>query len=273
MMLLYLGFIIKISLFWIHTVKSMSVINKHTYFMDNGDAENEVADLIAAKSYIPDERDLPKATVIKNVDNDATYFLSKLSDEQLMKLLSEQPKKNEYYLSDIINLTVGNRPKEENKVMANMDNQLKVVMTRITNELSKSEYIPLLQQLSEVLLPRLIDSKWFSADSPCDEEAELTSLELASQQLLSSIGQQYMKRAPLGKSDPEPMEEEADTDEEEGNDETDESEESHDEDEEEELQTYSPARNNNELEPDSLDEINEAPDLNASDQSALWPIQ
>lgn len=28
---------------------------------------------------------------------------------------------------------------------------------------------------------------------------------------------QYMKRAPIGKTDPEPMEEEADTDEEEGN--------------------------------------------------------
>lgn len=59
-----------------------------------------------------------------------------------------------------------------------------------------------------------------------------------------------------------------------GNDESDESEESHDEDEEEELRTsYSPARNNNELEPDSLDDLNDAPDLNTSDQSALWPIQ
>ncbi|KAI5642463.1 anaphase-promoting complex subunit 15 domain-containing protein [Phthorimaea operculella] len=65
-----------------------------------------------------------------------------------------------------------------------------------------------------VLMPRLVDSKWFNADSPCDEEAELTTLEQANQQWLSSIGQQYMKRAPLGKTDPEPMEDEADTDEE-----------------------------------------------------------
>lgn len=28
-----------------------------------------------------------------------------------------------------------------------------------------------------VLTPRLIDSKWFNADSPCDEEAELAALE------------------------------------------------------------------------------------------------
>lgn len=56
-----------------------------------------------------------------------------------------------------------------------------------------------------------------------------------------------------------------------GNDESDESEESHDEDEEEELQTtYSPARNNNELEPDSLDDLNDTPDLNTTDQSALY---
>ncbi|XP_028169246.1 anaphase-promoting complex subunit 15B-like [Ostrinia nubilalis] len=122
-----------------------------------------------------------------------------------------------------------------------------------------------------VLTPRLVDSKWFSADSPVDEEAELTALEQANQHWLSSIGQQYMKRTPLGKADPEPMEEEADSDEEEGNDESDESEESHDEDEDEELRTsYSPARNNNELEPDSLDDLNDAPELNTSDQSALY---
>ncbi|KAH9645884.1 hypothetical protein HF086_010083 [Spodoptera exigua] len=140
-----------------------------------------------------------------------------------------------------------------------------------------------------VLTPRLVDPLWFNADSPCDEETELTALEQANQLwvgiyfatailfytlLLNSIGQQYMKRAPLGKADPEPMEEEADTDEEEGNDESDESEESHDEDEEEDVPaSYSPARNNNELEPDSLDDLNDGTDLNSSDQSALWPIQ
>ncbi|XP_012547935.1 anaphase-promoting complex subunit 15B-like [Bombyx mandarina] len=128
-----------------------------------------------------------------------------------------------------------------------------------------------------ILTPRLIDSKWFNADSPCDEEAELTALEQANQQWLNSIGQQYMKRAPLGKTEPEPMEEEGDSDEEEGNDESDETEESHDEDEEEDVPTtYSPARNNNELEPDSLDDLNDAPELNAADQSslaALWTIQ
>ena len=58
-----------------------------------------------------------------------------------------------------------------------------------------------------------------------------------------------------------------------GNDESDESEESHDEDEEELRTSDSPARNNNELEPDSLDDLNDTPDLNTSDQSTLWNMQ
>lgn len=35
------------------------------------------------------------------------------------------------------------------------------------------------------LTPRLVDSKWFNADSPCDEEAELTALEQANQHWVS----------------------------------------------------------------------------------------
>lgn len=54
------------------------------------------------------------------LEKDATYLLSKLSDQQLMKLLIEQPRKNEYYLSDIIDVTVGNTPKVENKVITNI---------------------------------------------------------------------------------------------------------------------------------------------------------
>lgn len=36
-----------------------------------------------------------------------------------------------------------------------------------------------------VLTPRLIDPRWFNADSPCDEDAELTSLELSNAQWVS----------------------------------------------------------------------------------------
>lgn len=65
-----------------------------------------------------------------------------------------------------------------------------------------------------------------------------------------------------------------------GNDESDDSEESHDEDEEDEVHTsQSPSRFIDldrlagDVEPDSLEDINEGPDNNTSDQSAIWPLQ
>ncbi|CAK1599570.1 unnamed protein product [Parnassius mnemosyne] len=115
-MFLCFNYRIQFILYWMQVVCSMSLLNKHTYFMDNSDSEAEVADLISAKSYVPNERDLPKTTILKNFDNDATYLLSKLSDEQLIKLLNEQPGKSEYYLSDIVKLANWNAPKMENKI-------------------------------------------------------------------------------------------------------------------------------------------------------------
>ncbi|XP_061714844.1 anaphase-promoting complex subunit 15B-like isoform X3 [Cydia pomonella] len=115
--------------------------------------------------------------------------------------------------------------------------------------------------------PRFIDSKWFNADTPCDEDVDLTALEQSNQNWLSNIGQQYKVRAQLGKADPEPMEE-CESEEEEGNDESDESEESHDEDEEEDLhQTYPPPRN----EPPQTMDLTDSSEPNMSDQSSLWP--
>ncbi|XP_068619978.1 anaphase-promoting complex subunit 15B-like isoform X2 [Battus philenor] len=125
-----------------------------------------------------------------------------------------------------------------------------------------------------LLLPPLIDPKWFNADSPCDEDAELTRLEQENKRSLNSIGQQYMKRLPIGKKiDPPPMQEEVYTVEE-GNEESDESEESQEDEEEEDLITpYTPPRDNNESAPDSLDDVNDSSELDLSDQSALWPGQ
>lgn len=51
-------------------------------------------------------------------DNDVTYLLSKLSDEELVKLLNEQPQKNVYDLSDIVKVAVGGETKN------NRDNKL-----------------------------------------------------------------------------------------------------------------------------------------------------
>lgn len=45
----------------------MSVIKKDEYFMDNREAETDVADLIAEKSYVPKQEDLPQTAVTKNI--------------------------------------------------------------------------------------------------------------------------------------------------------------------------------------------------------------
>lgn len=81
----------------------MSLLNKHPFAMDT-DTDNDLTELIIAKGYLPNEKDLPKTSILKNVDNDVTYLLSKLSDEELIKLLSDQPSKNEYNLKDIVKI-------------------------------------------------------------------------------------------------------------------------------------------------------------------------
>ncbi|XP_059047458.1 uncharacterized protein LOC131842904 [Achroia grisella] len=73
--------------------------------MDNMDPENDLANFINSRSYMQNDRELPKVSIIKNVDNDVTYLLSKLSDEELIKLLNTQPTKSEYDLDDIVNIT------------------------------------------------------------------------------------------------------------------------------------------------------------------------
>lgn len=50
-------------------------------------------------------------------DNEVTYLLSKLSDEELIKLLNEQPKKNEYDLKDIVRIAFDSKfVKDNNKL-------------------------------------------------------------------------------------------------------------------------------------------------------------
>lgn len=48
------------------TVLSMSLLNKNPYAMDS-DADGEVAEFIIAKGYLPNEKDLPKTSILKNV--------------------------------------------------------------------------------------------------------------------------------------------------------------------------------------------------------------
>lgn len=47
-------------------------------------------------------------------ENDVTYLLSKLSDEELIKLLNDQPKKNFYDLNDIVKVSVDSKSLKDN---------------------------------------------------------------------------------------------------------------------------------------------------------------
>lgn len=49
----------------------MSLLNKNPYAMDS-DADGEVAEFIIAKGYLPNEKDLPKTSILKNVGK---YFI------------------------------------------------------------------------------------------------------------------------------------------------------------------------------------------------------
>ncbi|KAJ0181040.1 hypothetical protein K1T71_003125 [Dendrolimus kikuchii] len=82
-------------------VKSMAMLNNPINIM-NGDSDTIIADYINSKGYIPKDIELPKSTMLSNVDTDVTYLLSKLSDEELIKVLNELPKKTEYNLYDIL---------------------------------------------------------------------------------------------------------------------------------------------------------------------------
>lgn len=43
-------------------------VNKHSYFLDNSDVNNnDVVDLIASKGYLPNDKYLPKTSLVKSV--------------------------------------------------------------------------------------------------------------------------------------------------------------------------------------------------------------
>lgn len=45
----------------------MSLKSKHSYFMDSGGSDTDVADFVVSQGHLPMEKDLPKTSVIKNV--------------------------------------------------------------------------------------------------------------------------------------------------------------------------------------------------------------
>ncbi|KAM3966879.1 uncharacterized protein ACR2FA_012409 [Aphomia sociella] len=102
----------------------MSMLNDHSYFMDNIEPESDIANLVHSKTNLPDERELPKVSLVKKSDNDVTYLLSKLSDEELIKLLNAQPMKNEYDLNDIVKIAFDSKSIHDNNYNKNDGDQI-----------------------------------------------------------------------------------------------------------------------------------------------------
>ncbi|KAG6465696.1 hypothetical protein O3G_MSEX015327 [Manduca sexta] len=100
-MVYYLKIII--TLFSIRTVLPMALLNASPYFL-NSDSNSDIANYIASKNYVQNKNILPKVSLIKNDDTDVIYVLSQLSDEDLLRLLNEQPNKTEYDLIDIVQM-------------------------------------------------------------------------------------------------------------------------------------------------------------------------
>ncbi|XP_034823990.1 uncharacterized protein [Maniola hyperantus] len=103
-----------ITLFSIQAVKSMSM--QKPYLINKSGPENDLTDFIYSKGYLPNENELPKPTVMKSVDDDVIYLLSKLSDSELVKLLNDQPKKISYDLDDIVKISLGDKPGKDRKI-------------------------------------------------------------------------------------------------------------------------------------------------------------
>ncbi|KAJ8734179.1 hypothetical protein PYW07_014730 [Mythimna separata] len=106
--------------YWIQTALSMSLLNKNPLYLVGNEAEADVSEYIVSKGYLPHEKDLPKTAIIKNGDGDVTYLLSKLSDDELIKLLREQPNKIEYNLKDIVKIATESKDAKKFKTMVDL---------------------------------------------------------------------------------------------------------------------------------------------------------
>lgn len=53
----------------------MSMINKHSYFMDSSDNNNnDVVDIMASKGYLPNDKYLPKTSLVKSAGESKNTF-------------------------------------------------------------------------------------------------------------------------------------------------------------------------------------------------------
>ncbi|CAH1643607.1 unnamed protein product [Spodoptera littoralis] len=96
--------------YWIHAVLPMSSISDKNPASYPAEWNSDIAEYLVVKGLVPNDKDLPNekslasASIVKDMDNDVTYLLSKLPDDELIKLLNEQPSKSEYNINDIVKL-------------------------------------------------------------------------------------------------------------------------------------------------------------------------
>ncbi|XP_060810379.1 uncharacterized protein LOC106129322 isoform X1 [Amyelois transitella] len=116
---------------------SMSSLNRRSFFFDKNNAENVLTDLIYSKSYYPKEKSLPKNTIVKDPDDDVAYLISKLSDDELIKLLNNQPSKAEYDLNDVAKIVYSTQStkfkSEINPIKLQSDNKSYKIRNKVSN--------------------------------------------------------------------------------------------------------------------------------------------
>ncbi|XP_046974777.1 uncharacterized protein LOC124541033 [Vanessa cardui] len=105
-----------VTLIIVQTAESMS--NQRHNFLLNVDKPEDDIDFMSSKGYLPNDKLLPQLSVMKNTKNDISYILSKLTDEELIRLLNIDPKKNVYDLNDIVRIAVGGKTTQNEKVSA-----------------------------------------------------------------------------------------------------------------------------------------------------------
>ncbi|KAL4706861.1 hypothetical protein ACJJTC_010095 [Scirpophaga incertulas] len=165
--------------------------DKATYFVNNNEPESDLVSLILSKNYVPNENYLPRPFVLKKTDNDITYLLSKLSNEELLKLLGEQPKHSKYDLNDIFTLSINSKDDDSHVSTKKYKNTLNTNFEFLSDYENKSEdnkrfrTIPVKDKSDQTPIFRL-ENKPVIAYSTTDEKDLNYDVSLKLNELLNS---------------------------------------------------------------------------------------
>ncbi|XP_050359685.1 uncharacterized protein LOC126779590 isoform X2 [Nymphalis io] len=99
---------------------------KHNFLLSNNNPEEDIVNFMSSKGYLRNDKILPRLSIMKNTKNDISYILSKLTDEELIRLLNVEPNKNVYDLNDIVRIAVGGTQIKQayiDDTLTNVDNK------------------------------------------------------------------------------------------------------------------------------------------------------